>query len=125
MSAEEFKPVKHSNSYNIFMLVLTVFSLLVMVWMILPWISEETASTLLFYNNLICIIFLIDFGISWRAAKKKSDFFFHGRGWLDLISSIPSLGFSKYTALLRSLPLEPAGASRSPFEWEEQEGISR
>ena len=83
MSAEEFKPVKHSNSYNIFMLVLTVMSLGVMVWMILPWITEETARTLLFYNNIICIIFLIDFGISWRAAEKRNPNFFStgAAGW--------------------------------------------
>jgi voltage-gated potassium channel len=109
MSKAEFKPVHHSNSYNIFMLVLTVFSLVVMVWMILPWISEETARTLLFYNNITCVIFLIDFAISWRAADKKMDFFLHGRGWLDLISSIPSFGFSKYTALLRLFRLSRLG----------------
>ena len=82
MSTEEFKPVKHSNSYNIFMLVLTVFSLVVMVWMILPWISSEMAKTLLFYNNLICVIFLIDFAISWRAAKRNPIFFYTvAAGW--------------------------------------------
>ena len=91
---------RHGNSYNIFMLVLTVLSLAVMVMMILP-ISEETRVLLSVYDNLICIIFLIDFFSNLFAASKKSDYFIGERGWLDLLGSIPSLGFSRYSGLLR------------------------
>ena len=45
-----------------------------------------------FYDNLICVIFLIDFFLNLRGAAKKSDYFIGQRGWLDLLGSIPSFG---------------------------------
>ena len=100
--AQELTPSgKHSNAYNIFILILTVLSLLIMVWMLLP-VGEETQRLLQFYDNLICIIFLVDFFGNLFAAPKKSDYFIKERGWLDLVGSIPSLGLAfKYSGLLR------------------------
>jgi voltage-gated potassium channel len=93
---------RHSNAYNIFILVLTVLSLAIMVVMLLP-VSEATFQLLNVYDNLICIIFLIDFFDNLRASPKKSDYFIKERGWLDLLGSIPSLGWLnlKYSGLLR------------------------
>ena len=80
---------KTSNAYSIFILVLTILSLAVMVAMLLP-LSETTLTMLWFYDTVICIIFLIDFYLNWRAAPRKSDYFIGQRGWLDLLGSIPS-----------------------------------
>lgn len=97
-------PPKNSNAYNIFILVLTVLSLVLMVVMLLP-VSDAVFQLLTVYDNLICVIFLIDFGLHLRGASKKSDYFFKEGGWLDLLGSIPSLGLltngGKYTGLLR------------------------
>jgi voltage-gated potassium channel len=93
-------PRKHGNSYNIFILVLTVLSLLVMVVMLLP-LSEPTLALLSYYDTLICIIFLIDFTFNLITTPKKSDYFIRQRGWLDLLGSIPSFGITKYGGLLR------------------------
>jgi len=97
-------PPKHSNSYNIFILALTVLSLLVMVVLLLP-LSDETIKLLSVYDNLICVIFLIDFFMNLKNAPKKSDYFIGQRGWLDLLGSIPSLGLltnvGKFAGLLR------------------------
>jgi len=94
-------PRKHSNAYNIFILVLTVISLVIMVVMFLP-LDDTTIGLLQFYDNLICVIFLVDFFLNLRAASKKSDYFIKERGWLDLLGSIPSLGMAfKYSGLLR------------------------
>ena len=101
MSTEEtIKPRKASNSYNIFILVLTVMSLTIMVVQLLP-LSEATIKLLGYYDNIICVIFLIDFFSSLFAAPRKSDYFIRGGGWLDLLGSIPSFGISKYGGLLR------------------------
>src|SRR6185369_14836543 len=89
-----------SNSYQIFILVLTILSLVVMVWQILP-VSPETKKLLTVYDNLICFIFLFDFYLNMRGAKKKSDYFIKERGWLDLLGSIPSFGITTYGGLLR------------------------
>lgn len=89
-----------SNAYSIFILVLTVLSLGVMVVLLLP-ISEATRSLLTFYDNLICIIFLVDFFLNLRGAAKKSEYFIGQRGWLDLIGSLPSFGWLRVSGLLR------------------------
>ena len=100
MTQEIGKLRKTSNAYNIFILVLTVLSLAVMVVMLLP-ISEATYKLLSVYDNLICLIFLIDFYLNLKGAAKKSDYFIRQRGWLDLLGSIPSFGIFKLGGLLR------------------------
>jgi voltage-gated potassium channel len=104
MTQETAKLRKTSNAYNIFILVLTVLSLAIMVVMLLP-VSEATYKLLAVYDNLICVIFLIDFFLNLRGAARKSDYFIKERGWLDLLGSIPSLGlltnFAKFAGLLR------------------------
>jgi voltage-gated potassium channel len=100
MAAEKARPRKRSNSYNIFILVLTILSLVVMVCLLLP-LSEQTLTLLQFYDNMICVIFLIDFFLNLKNAPKKSDYFIRERGWLDLLGSMPSLGLFRFGGLLR------------------------
>jgi voltage-gated potassium channel len=91
---------KTSNAYNIFILVLTILSLAIMVALLLP-LNDATRKMLTVYDNLICIIFLIDFALKMRKAHPRRSYFIGERGWLDLLGSIPTFGFFKYTALLR------------------------
>ncbi len=90
----------HGNAYNIFILVLTVFSLIIMVGLILPF-NEETKNLLFIYDNAIAFIFLGDFIYNITGAKPKRAYFIGQRGWLDLMGSIPSLGITTYGGLLR------------------------
>jgi voltage-gated potassium channel len=80
--------------------MLTVLSLGIMVVLVLP-VSEATRRLLTVYDNAICVIFLLDFFGNLSRAPTKREYFISRRGWLDLLGSIPSLGFFKYTALLR------------------------
>jgi voltage-gated potassium channel len=92
---------KRSQAYELFILVLTIVSLLLMVVMLLP-LGDATIGILQFYDNLICVIFLIDFGIRLRRARPRSDYFIKERGWLDLLGSIPSVGIAfRYSGLFR------------------------
>jgi voltage-gated potassium channel len=97
-------PRQGSNAYHIFILVLTILSLGIMAVMFLP-LDEDTIGLLRFYDNLICGIFLIDFFINLKGTPKKSDYFIKGRGWLDLLGSIPLFGITKYATLLRLVRL--------------------
>lgn len=78
MTPETAKLRQRSNAYNIFILVLTVLSLAIMVVMLLP-ISGATFKLLAVYDNLICVIFLIDFFLNLRGAARKSDYFIKER----------------------------------------------
>jgi voltage-gated potassium channel len=91
---------QHSNAYEIFILVLTIFSLALMVLAVLP-LNDQTKALVNFYDNIACLIFLADFTLNITGAKPKRAYFIGARGWLDLLGSIPSVGFFQYAALFR------------------------
>ncbi len=100
MSARSSGAPQHGNAYNIFILVLTVYSLAIMVAILLP-LNEATTHLLTVYDNLICVVFLFDFFWNLTASHPKRAYFLNRRGWLDLLGSVPSFGAFKYAALLR------------------------
>jgi voltage-gated potassium channel len=104
------KPVlrSHGNSYNIFILVLTIYSLVLMVVLLMP-LDPDTRSLLNMYDNAICVIFLIDFAMNLAGAKPKRAYLVGQRGWLDLLGSIPSFSFIPFTALFRLARLSRLG----------------
>jgi voltage-gated potassium channel len=100
LSADQAVTRTHSNPYNLFILVATVFSLAVMVLLLLP-LDAESKQLLLFYDNAVCVIFLIDFAYNITGSRPKRQYFIYQRGWLDLLGSIPAFGFFQLSALLR------------------------
>jgi voltage-gated potassium channel len=92
--------VKESIAYSIFMLVLIVFSLVIMVLLLLP-LNEATIEALLFFDNAICVFFLLDFGVNLARSHPRRDYFIGRRGWLDLLGSIPALGIFPAAGLFR------------------------
>jgi len=101
MAETEHVAPQHSNAYGIFILVLTVMSLGIMVLLLLPTLDQDTRDLLNVYDNLICVVFLIDFAQNLFGTRPRSDYFIRRRGWLDLLGSIPSFGFFQFTVLLR------------------------
>jgi voltage-gated potassium channel len=89
-----------SNAYHIFILILTVYALIIMVALLLP-LSSQTFQLLEAYDNVICVIFLIDFAMALHRAPSRANYFFKERGWLDLLGSIPSFSFFRLAGLFR------------------------
>jgi voltage-gated potassium channel len=104
------KPVmrEHGNSYNIFILVLTIYSLVLMVVLLLP-LDEDTRTAVNVWDNAVCVIFLIDFAMNLYGSHPKRAYFISARGWLDLLGSIPSIGVFQLGALLRLARLSRLG----------------
>jgi voltage-gated potassium channel len=100
MSTERPVVREHGNAYNLFILVLTLFSLAIMVLLLLP-LDPESRTLLTVYDNVICLIFLGDFVYSLTGSRPRRQYFVYERGWLDLLGSIPTLGFFELTALFR------------------------
>jgi len=100
MNAEQVTVREHGNAYNLFILVLTLFSLVVMVLLLLP-LDAESRQLLQGYDFVICMIFLGDFAYSLTGSHPRRQYFIYERGWLDLLGSIPTLGFFEFTALFR------------------------
>ena len=91
----------HSTTYDLFIVSLTIFSLVVMVLLLVPWLSEATRTTLLFIDTIICIIFLGDFFSNLHRSPSRSQYFFRGGGWLDLLGSIPAIPIFRLARLAR------------------------
>ena len=91
---------EHGNSYNIFILVLTLFSLAIMAALLLP-LDDDTRQLLTLYDNVICFIFLGDFAMNLAGSRPRRAYLIGQRGWLDLLGSIPSVGVFQLGALLR------------------------
>lgn len=91
---------RHGTAYNLFILVITVFSLFIMVLLLLP-LNEETALLVISYDAAICLVLLADFAWNLASAPVRRDYFVRERGWLDLLGSIPTLGLFQLIALLR------------------------
>jgi len=100
MAAETPRVREHGNAYNIFILVLTLFSLLIMALQVMP-LDATTLDLLRIYDNAICVIFLADFAYNLSGSRPRRQYFIYQRGWLDLLGSIPTLGFFQLTALFR------------------------
>ncbi len=100
MATTPVQSVQHGNAYNIFILVLTLASLVVMGLLLLP-LDEHTITLLRFYDNAICFVFLGDFAMNMIRTKPTRQYFINERGWLDLLGSIPSLGIFQFGGLLR------------------------
>jgi voltage-gated potassium channel len=91
---------QRGNAYDLFILVLTVVSLVVMVLLWLPF-SPETINLLRVYDNVICVVFLFDFAVSLMWAPSKRGYLVGERGWLDLLGSLPTFGGAETIGVLR------------------------
>ncbi len=84
------KPARHEPGdtvYELFILILTIFSLLMLAAYYLLPVTEETKQALLWIDVLISLIFLADFFRSLRRAPDKRAYL--KWGWLDFLGSIP------------------------------------
>jgi len=86
------EPVKENQSfrpYNIVILVLSVYVLAVLLLDLFIHFPPEIERLLEMIDNGICVFFLIDFGIRFYQAENK--WIFMKWGWIDIVSSIPTL----------------------------------
>lgn len=74
---------------SILIVILSVYVLGALVVETFFTLPPETVRTLHLLDDAICIVFLIDFGVRYYRAPNKWQFM--QWGWVDLISSIPTL----------------------------------
>ena len=77
--------------YDLFIIVVTVLSVVNWVFLILPMnLGNDTRSLLIFMEPIFTAILLIDFGTRLRQAKGyRWHYMVRGGGWLDLLGSLP------------------------------------
>ncbi len=89
--------------YEIFILALSVLSLVNLVLIVLPFslLDGEQLDVIWILDGVLTIVFLGDFAYRLLSADSKRAYFFHDRGWLDLIGSLPFLRIFRIFRVLR------------------------
>ncbi len=109
----KLKPAhKRRFSYELFIVLLTILSLLNLLLIIFAP-DNDVKEVALSINLLISLIFMVDFLLRLRFAPSKRQYFLHQHGWLDLIGSVPIPGFNIariWRVILTQRLLQKAGA---------------
>ncbi|MBI3259359.1 MAG: potassium channel family protein [Ignavibacteriae bacterium] len=88
---------------NVAVLVLSVYVLVVLIIDSFIQLPDEVSRVLEFADNVICILFLIEFCVRFYRAESKLKFM--KWGWIDLISSIPTFDLLRGGRALRLIRL--------------------
>jgi voltage-gated potassium channel len=88
--------------YQLFMLVISLFALLLVGLESLLVLDPATSVILQHADNLVCALFLIDFGNTLARAPNRLRYLATW-GWIDLLSSIPAIDAFRYARAARVL----------------------
>jgi voltage-gated potassium channel len=79
------------TGFDVFVLALSVLSLVNIVLAILP-LSEAVTDVVVLVDGVLCLVFLADFLLRLKRAPRKRTYLVGERGWLDLLGSLPFPG---------------------------------
>jgi voltage-gated potassium channel len=85
-------PPSGSPGYEIFILALSILSIVNILLILLPIFSGPERTVIEGVDTALCIVFLGDFAFRMSKARHRRVFFLHQHGWLDLIGSLPFPG---------------------------------
>ena len=93
---------KRNTMYELFILVLTILSLIVAFMILVLPVSYVTDRYLVGVDIILCLVFLADFFGSLFHASDKKTYLIRG-GWLELVGSIPVLPILRFGRLARAV----------------------
>ena len=93
---------RNVTPYQLFMLVLCVWALVVLAAGVFTRWSDSTGTILAYADTVVCGFFLIDFLKSLSDAKDKWHYL-RTWGWIDLLSSIPVIDPLRWGRMARAL----------------------
>jgi hypothetical protein len=94
----------HGSSYELFILALSILSIINLVLLLLP-ISGEVKDIVFYIDAGLTLIFVSDFLLRLTSSESKSAYFLRGGGWLDLLGSLPTLRIFRLFRVMRVLRL--------------------
>ena len=89
MSSNEMPRELKSTSYEIFILLLSLLSLVNIAIGVMPGVDPLVKGVVGIMDVFITIIFFTDFLYRLFTAQSKSDYFLRNWGWADLLASMP------------------------------------
>ncbi len=102
--ATRTRPPELANApREVFIFALTILSLInILLALPVSPLTSAQRQVILIIDGVLTIFFLLDFGTRMRQAPSKSRYFFHERGWLDLLGSLPGLRVLRAFRLIRA-----------------------
>ncbi|WP_304344276.1 potassium channel family protein [Chryseobacterium koreense] len=97
LQTESVKP------FNIIIIFLSIYVLLELLISSFFKPPHEIAKLLDYIDDMICVVFLIDFLVQFSKARNKLKFM--KWGWIDLVSSIPTFGYLRAGRAFRLIRL--------------------
>jgi voltage-gated potassium channel len=92
--------VSHQAPYLLFILLVSVLALCMLLADVVIDSNSDAGHILFYADTLLCVLFFGDFiHCLWRANNKTK--YMLTWGWLDLVSSIPAVGFLRWGRLSR------------------------
>ncbi len=95
------------TAYDLVIGILAIFSLIILIPIYFGHLSSQDVTVLLYTEDALCVVFLLDFFRSLHLAPDKWGYFLRGGGWLDLLGSIPISAFAifRFARLFRVVRL--------------------
>lgn len=90
------------TTYDLFILVISIMSLIIMALFILPGVDETGTEIAFVLDIVFSLIFLYDFFRSLIRAADRREYFLKG-GWLDLLGSMPAVPIFRLFRIARLL----------------------
>lgn len=91
-----------NEPYLLFMLALSAYALLALAVTTLLPLSSDTRAILEYADTAVCLLFFIDFLVSFARARNRG-LYLISWGWLDLLSSLPMVGSLRWGRAARIL----------------------
>lgn len=91
----------HDIIYDLFILAITIYSLVVIVFLLVWPLTFATRTLLIRVDLLICLFLAIDFFIKLFRSPNWRGYLVRQGGWLDLLGSVPIIIGPLWTAVFR------------------------
>lgn len=92
-------PKSEVTSFQIVVLFLSIYVLLALLYELTFKPSDRTVQILNFFDFIVCLVFLFDF--FYRFATSKNKLRFLQWGWIDFVSSIPTIDILRWGRVIR------------------------
>jgi voltage-gated potassium channel len=92
-----------STSYEFFMLAMAILSIVNLALLIIFPIQSQPWYLVLFIEAALTLVFGIDFVYRLKTARSKWGYFFHQKGFLDLLSCVPTLRIFRIFRVVRAV----------------------
>lgn len=101
MAGKTHKKELKNLGYEVFIALLSLLSILDMILVWLPGLSEPSRQVVIIFQAMVTIIFLADFIYRLFRAESKAHYFLRDWGWADLLACIPSLRILRFFRIFR------------------------